>query len=103
MLPFEAVSNAPGEQERRTKARLRRLTIDLTPLRVSRDFRLVWFGLLITSAGSQFTLVAVFVQVKELTGSAAAVGATGLAYVVGLVAGTLAGARSSTPGIVDGS
>ena len=73
------------------KARLRRLTIDLTPLRVSRDFRLVWSGLLITAAGSQFTLVAVFVQVKELTGSAAAVGATGLAYVAGLVAGSLAG------------
>lgn len=85
------MSGAPSQPERRTKARLRRLTIDLTPLRVSRDFRLVWFGLLITSAGSQFTLVAVFVQVKELTGSAAAVGATGLAYVVGLVAGTLAG------------
>jgi len=85
------VKEAPGQPERRRKARLRRLTIDLTPLRVSRDFRLVWFGLLITSAGSQFTLVAVFVQVKELTGSAAAVGATGLAYVAGLVAGTLAG------------
>jgi MFS family permease len=85
------VKEAPGQPERRRKARLRRLTIDLTPLRVSRDFRLVWLGLLITSAGSQFTLVAVFVQVKELTGSAAAVGATGLAYVAGLVAGTLAG------------
>jgi predicted MFS family arabinose efflux permease len=85
------MSDAPGQPERRTKPRLRRLAIDLTPLRVSRDFRLVWSGLLITSAGSQFTLVAVFVQVKELTGSAAAVGATGLAYVAGLVAGTLAG------------
>jgi MFS family permease len=72
-------------------SRLRRLAIDLTPLRVSRDFRLVWSGLLITSAGSQFTLVAVFVQVKDLTGSAAAVGATGLAYLTGLVVGSLAG------------
>ena len=85
-----AVNEGSDQPERKAKAR-RRLTIDLTPLRVSRDFRLVWFGLLITSAGSQFTLVAVFVQVKELTGSAAAVGATGLAYVVGLVVGTLAG------------
>ena len=72
-------------------SRLRRLTIDLTPLRVSRDFRLVWSGLLITSAGSQFTLVAVFVQVADLTDSAAAVGATGLAYVAGLVLGSVAG------------
>ena len=85
------MKKAPGPPERSTRARIRRLTIDLTPLRVSRDFRLVWSGLLITSAGSQFTLVAVFVQVKELTGSTAAVGATGLAYVAGLVAGSLAG------------
>jgi MFS family permease len=70
---------------------LRRLTIDLTPLRASRDFRLVWLGLLITSVGSQFTLIAVLVQVKELTESEAAVGATGLAWLVGLVTGSLAG------------
>lgn len=85
------MTRGPGPPEGGTRGRFRRLTIDLTPLRVSRDFRLVWTGLLITSAGSQFTLVAVFVQVKELTGSTAAVGATGLAYVAGLVAGSLAG------------
>jgi MFS family permease len=72
-------------------SRLRRLALDLTPLRASRDFRLVWLGLLITAAGSQFTLVAVLVQVKELTDSAVAVGATGLAYLIGLLTGTLAG------------
>jgi MFS family permease len=85
------VSGGPGQPERETKARLRRLTIDLTPLRVSREFRLIWLGLLVTSTGSQFTLVAVFVQVMKLTGSEAAVGATGLAYLLGLVGGTLAG------------
>jgi MFS family permease len=88
---FDPMTTGPSPPERRTRARLQRLAIDLTPLRVSRDFRLVWSGLLITSAGSQFTLVAVFVQVKILTGSAAAVGATGLAYVAGLVAGSLVG------------
>lgn len=79
---------APGEVPR---SRLRRVALDLTPLRTSRDFRLVWTGLLITSAGSQFTLVAVFVQVKELTDSEVAVGGTGLAYLLGLIGGTLAG------------
>jgi MFS family permease len=74
------------------RSRLRRLALDLTPLRVSRDFRLVWLGLLITSSGSQFTLVAVFVQVTRLTGSEAAVGATGLAWLAGLLAGSIAGA-----------
>ena len=73
-------------------SRLRRLALDLTPLRVSRDFRLVWIGLLITSSGSQFTLVAVFVQVTRLTGSEAAVGVTGLAWLVGLVMGSIGGA-----------
>jgi MFS family permease len=90
LLPSEPMTRAPGPPERRTRARLGRLTIDITPLRVSRDFRLVWTGLLITSLGSQFTLIAVFVQVRDLTGSAAAVGATGLAYFAGLVAGSLA-------------
>jgi MFS family permease len=82
---------AAGGPEERAGTRLRRLTIDLTPLRVSREFRLIWAGLLVTSTGSQFTLVAVFVQVTQLTGSEAAVGATGLAYLLGLVAGSLAG------------
>ena len=67
------------------------MAIDVAPLRASRDFRLIWSGLLVTATGSQFTLVAVFVQVKELTDSEAAVGATGLAYLVGLVVGSLAG------------
>jgi predicted MFS family arabinose efflux permease len=81
-------SDAPSDQPR---SRFRRIALDPTPLRASRDFRLVWLGLLVTSAGSQFTLVAVFVQVKELTGSTAAVGATGLAYLLGLVTGAIAG------------
>ena len=81
---------AKPTEDRRT-GRLRRLAIDVRPLRASRDFRLIWLGLLVTATGSQFTLVAVFVQVTDLTGSEAAVGATGLAYVVGLVAGALGG------------
>jgi MFS family permease len=85
------VTAEPPRTRSGASARLRRVAIDVAPLRVSRDFRLVWTGLLITSAGSQFTLVAVFVQVKELTGSEAAVGATGLAWLVGLIGGSLAG------------
>jgi MFS family permease len=82
---------AANEPEERTHTRLRRLAIDLAPLRTSRDFRLIWTGLFVTATGSQFTLVAVFIQVTRLTGSEAAVGATGLAYLVGLLAGTFAG------------
>jgi MFS family permease len=72
--------------------RFRRLTIDLTPLRTSRDFRLLWSGLLVSVLGHQLAIVAVFVQVTQLTGSAAAVGVTGLVGVASLAAGSLLGA-----------
>jgi MFS family permease len=69
----------------------RRLAVDLTPLRTSRDFRLLWTGELISEAGSQVTLVAVFVQVFALTHSAAAVGAVGIVQLVPLAAASLLG------------
>jgi len=61
---------------------LRELAIDTTPLRVSRDFRLLWCGELISQVGSQITLVALLVQVYALTGSSAAVGVIGLVQLV---------------------
>jgi MFS family permease len=70
---------------------MRRIAIDVSPLRVSRDYRLVWSGLLISEIGWQFTLVAVFVQTTALTHSAMAVGATGLVWLAALVAGSLVG------------
>jgi MFS family permease len=60
------------------RARARGLAVDLTPLRESRDFRLLWFGELISQFGSQIALVALFVQVYDITGSSAAVGLIGL-------------------------
>jgi MFS family permease len=70
---------------------LRRVAVDLTPLRTSRDFRLLWSGELVSETGSYVTLVAVYVQVFALTGSAAAVGLVGLAQLVPLVFATLLG------------
>lgn len=71
---------------------VRRILADLSPLRASRDFRLIWSGLLVSELGYQFTLVATYVQVTRLTGSAAAVGAIGFFGFVALVAGSLLGA-----------
>ena len=65
------------------------MAIDVTPLRVSREYRHLWLGLIATTTGSQFTIVAVFVQITRLTGSEVAVGASGLVWLLGLVAGTL--------------
>ncbi len=73
-------------------ARGRRIALDLTPLRVSRDFRLLWGGQFVSELGYQFTRVAIYVQVYELTGSTLAVGLVGLTGLVALVAGTLVGA-----------
>jgi MFS family permease len=71
-------------------SRLRALAVDLTPLR-HRDFRLLWVGEIVSETGSSITLVAVYIQVYQLTGSAAAVGAIGLVQLVPLMIGSLFG------------
>ena len=72
-------------------SRLRRIAIDLTPLKVSRDYRLLWSGGFISELGYQFARVAIYIQVTELTGSAAAVGLVGLSGLVGVFVWTLIG------------
>lgn len=74
-----------------------RLRMDLSPLRVSRDFRLLLGSGAITTLGSFVTYVAVPVQIKELTGSYVAVGLVAAAefvpmLVFGLYGGALADA-----------
>jgi MFS family permease len=74
---------------------LRRVTADLTPLRSSRRFRLLFTSRTVTFCGSQATEVALLVQARQLTGSAAVVGLLGAAGLVplvvfGLYGGTLA-------------
>lgn len=75
-------------RNRRCKVRagMRRLGADLTPLRTSRDFRLVLASRTVTLFGSQATAVALLVQARQLTGSAVAVGLLGAAELVPLVA-----------------
>jgi MFS family permease len=70
---------------------VRRIAIDVEPLRISRDFRRLWLGLLASTFGSQFTIVATYIQVFHLTRSVAAVGLIGLVGFSGLLLGTLAG------------
>jgi MFS family permease len=68
---------------------VRRFAVDRTPLRYSRDFRLLWWGEVVSQTGTQITLVALFVQVFDLTGSSAAVGAVGLVQLVPMIAVSL--------------
>jgi MFS family permease len=48
--------------------------IDITPLRISRDYRLLYFGQLISTFGSAIGFVVAPVQVYQLTGSTLLVG-----------------------------
>jgi len=51
-----------------------RLRADLTPLRTSRDFRLLYASRTVTALGTDATEVALLVQARQLTGSTVAVG-----------------------------
>jgi MFS family permease len=73
------------------RRRAARLLADVTPLRESRDFRLLYAGQLVSATGSQMTLVAAPIQVFQLTGSSLAVGLLGLVQIVPLVGGSLVG------------
>jgi len=67
------------------------LLVDITPLRESRDFRLIWLSQLATAAGRQVVLVAVPYQIYLLTHSSLAVGLLGLFQAVPIVVAGLYG------------
>lgn len=69
----------------------RKLAVDPTPLRESRDFRLLSLGQLVSETGRQITIVALFYQVYDLTRSPAAVGLIGIVQLVPLILTTAAG------------
>src|SRR5580704_12287766 len=65
----------------------RRLLIDLTPVRRTRDLRCLVLGQLISVFGTQLTTVAVPYQVYQLTRSSLDVGLVSLAQLFPLIAG----------------
>jgi MFS family permease len=70
---------------------LRRLLIDLSPLRASVDFRRLFAAQTVSMVGTQLTAVAVAFQVYSLTGSSLQVGLVSVFQLIPFVAGTLAG------------
>ncbi|MGW4406362.1 MFS transporter [Nonomuraea sp. NPDC004702] len=64
---------------------LRHLSPDLSPLRDSRDYRLLFGAGVVTMFGTMITMVALPYQMKELTGSYVAVGMMSLAEFVPMV------------------
>jgi MFS family permease len=82
--------SAEDEQPQRTRraragALVRRAVLDLSPLRDSPAFRMLWLGEVVSHIGRHITLVALPFQVYELTGSPLAVGLIGLAQFIPLV------------------
>jgi predicted MFS family arabinose efflux permease len=66
-----------------------RILVDATPLRQSRDFRLLFTGQLISIMGTQLTVVAIPYQVYSMTHSSLQVGAISLAQLIPFLAGAL--------------
>jgi predicted MFS family arabinose efflux permease len=69
----------------------KRILVDLAPLRESRDFRLLFAGQLLSTLGSQLTVVAIPFQVFRETHSSLQVGAISMAQLIPLVVGSLVG------------
>lgn len=69
----------------------RRILVDVAPLRESREFRLLFFGQLVSTLGTQLTVVAIPYQVYAETHSSLQVGAVSLAQLVPLILGALVG------------
>ena len=85
------------EAQPRVEARrgLRRLFLDLTPIRVSGDFRRLWIGQTLSLVLGEVTYVALPFQVYELTKSTAAVGAIAIVELVPLLSLTLIGGAAA--------
>ena len=74
---------------------LKYLAIDITPLRASRDYRLLFFGQLISFFGTMMSFVAIQWQMFELTNSSEMVGYIALAeffpmFILAFVGGAIA-------------
>ena len=67
-----------------------RVLADLTPLRESRDYRLMFIGQVTSNIGRQVTVVAIPIQVFDITHSSLAVGLVGLASLPPLIGFSLA-------------
>src|SRR3954451_20671583 len=93
MPPLPQTATEPDEPRG-----VRKLTIDLGPLRRHRDFRLLFAGQAVTFLGSMVTYVALPYQAYQLSGSSLVVGLLGIAelcplLVAAFVGGALADAR----------
>ena len=75
----------------------RRIAVDLSVLRESRNLRLLILGEVFSSLGAQAALVAIPYQIYTLTHSAALVGLLGIVELIPIVVASLLGRRDRRP------
>jgi MFS family permease len=80
-----------GPQAPTLRFRVRSLIVDIGPLRRHPEFRRLWFGLTVSSIGSQLTVVGVAYQAYVLTDSSLIVGLVSLVQLVPMLVGSLGG------------
>jgi MFS family permease len=81
------MSQSPPSQPDRQSRQL----IRIPPSLYHRRFRLLWLGLLISIAGSQMQITALFWQIRTITDQPIALGAVGLARILPVIAFSLLG------------
>ncbi|WP_109471519.1 MFS transporter [Ornithinimicrobium cavernae] len=64
---------------------MRRVLLDITPLRQSRPYRYLYLGTVTSGVGAQLATTAIALQIYELTGSSFSVGLVGLYALVPIV------------------
>ena len=97
MTPDPVEASAPRARGGRARRVFQAMALDVTPLRESREFRLLFAGQAVSFFGTMMTFVALPVQVYRLTGSTLATGLLGVAefvpiFLMAFVGGALADA-----------
>jgi MFS family permease len=81
----------PPSRRQRAGAAVRGAFLDLSPLKASPQFRVLWLGEAVSQTGRHITVVALAYQVYQLTRSPLLVGLIGLAQVVPLMTFSIVG------------
>jgi len=85
-MPNHSPTTGSGRVER-----LRAILVDVEPIRRDRDFRMLWIGQLISGLGRQVTIVALPLELWNLTHNPLAIGLLGLVQLVPILTFALGG------------
>jgi MFS family permease len=81
----------PSDANRRRLRSLRGLLVDLEPVRLDRDFRMIWLGQIVNGIGRQVTVVALPFELWNLTHNSLSIGLLALVQLVPILIFSLGG------------